>query len=63
MDNAAIKKQKISKMVISKKKKVSKGESKKLDTLVKSGIEEKLAGKDYQSGRYYKMINKLLLWL
>ena len=37
-----------------KKKKVSKGESKKLDTLVKSGIEEKLAGKDYQSGRYYR---------
>ena len=45
---------KISKMVIFKKKKVSKGESKKLDTLVKSGIEEKLAGKDYQSGRYYR---------
>jgi len=37
-----------------KKKMVSKGESKKLDTLVKSGIEEKLAGKDYESRRYYK---------
>jgi len=37
-----------------KKKKVSKGESKKLDTLVKSGIEEKLAGKDYQSTYWRK---------
>lgn len=53
LDNA-IKKQKDFQNGDIKKKKVSKGESKKLDTLVKSGIEEKLAGKDYQSGRYYR---------
>jgi hypothetical protein len=53
LDNA-IEKQKNFQNGDIKKKKVSKGESKKLDTLVKSGIEEKLAGKDYQSGRYYK---------
>ena len=53
MDNA-IKKQKDFQNGDIKKKKVSKGESKKLDTLVKSGIEEKLAGKDYESGRYYR---------
>lgn len=53
LDNA-IKKQQDFQNGDIKKKKVSKGESKKLDTLVKSGIEEKLAGKDYQSGRYYR---------
>ena len=53
LDNA-IKKQKDFQNGDIKKKKVSKGESKKLDTLVKSGIEEKLAGKDYESGRYYR---------
>ena len=53
LDNA-IEKQKSFQNGDIKKKKVSKGESKKLDTLVKSGIEEKLAGKDYQSGRYYR---------
>ncbi len=53
LDNA-IEKQKSFQNGDIKKKKVSKGESKKLDTLVKSGIEEKLAGKDYQNGRYYK---------
>ena len=53
LDNA-IKKQKDFQNGDIKKKKVSKGESKKLDTLDKSGIEEKLAGKDYQSGRYYR---------
>jgi len=36
------------------KKKVSKAEEKKLDSLTKAGVEEKLAGKDYQSGRYYR---------
>jgi len=36
------------------KKKVSKGEAKKLDTLVKSGIEEKLVGKDYVSDYWRK---------
>ena len=53
LDNAIEKQKKFQDGDI-KKKKVSKGESKKLDTLVKSGIEEKLAGKDYQSGRYYR---------
>lgn len=53
LDNAIEKQKKFQNGDI-KKKKVSKGESKKLDTLDKSGIEEKLAGKDYQSGRYYK---------
>jgi len=37
------------------KKKVSKNEATKLDSLSKAGIEEKLAGKDYQSGRYYRV--------
>ena len=53
LDNA-IEKQKQFQNGDIKKKKVSKGESKKLDTLVKSGIEEKLAGKDYQSSWYRK---------
>ena len=53
LDNAIEKQKNFQNGDISKKK-VSKGESKKLDTLVKSGIEEKLAGKDYQNGRYYK---------
>ena len=53
LDNAIEKQKKFQNGEI-KKKMVSKGESKKLDTLVKSGIEEKLAGKDYQNGRYYK---------
>jgi hypothetical protein len=52
LDNA-IEKQKNFQNGDIKKKKVSKGESKKLDTLVKSGIEEKLAGKDYQNNRWY----------
>ena len=37
------------------KKKVTKNEEKKLESLTKAGVEEKLAGKDYQSGRYYKV--------
>jgi hypothetical protein len=53
LDNA-IEKQKSFQNGDIKKKKVSKGESKKLDTLVKSGIEEKLAGKDYQSSYWRK---------
>lgn len=53
LDNA-IEKQKQFQNGDIKKKKVSKGENKKLDTLVKSGIEEKLAGKDYQSGYWRK---------
>lgn len=53
LDNA-IEKQKNFQNGDIKKKKVSKGESKKLDTLVKSGIEEKLAGKDYQSTYWRK---------
>jgi hypothetical protein len=53
LDNAIEKQKKFQNGDI-KKKMVSKGESKKLDTLVKSGIEEKLAGKDYENGRYYK---------
>lgn len=53
LDNA-IEKQKQFQNGDIKKKKVSKGENKKLDTLVKSGIEEKLAGKDYQSNYWRK---------
>jgi len=53
LDNA-IEKQKQFQNGDIKKKMVSKGESKKLDTLVKSGIEEKLAGKDYQSDYWRK---------
>ena len=53
LDNA-IEKQKQFQNGDIKKKKVSKGESNKLDTLVKSGIEEKLAGKDYQSDYWRK---------
>jgi len=48
LDNAIEKQKQFQNGEITKKK-VSKGENKKLDTLVKSGIEEKLAGKDYQS--------------
>ena len=36
------------------KKKVTKNDASKLDSLTKAGVEEKLAGKDYQSGRYWK---------
>ena len=36
------------------KKKVTKNEASKLDSLTKAGVEEKLAGKDYQSGRYWR---------
>ena len=53
LDNAIEKQKKFQNGDI-KKKMVSKGESKKLDTLVKSGIEEKLAGKDYQSTYWRK---------
>ena len=53
LDNA-IEKQKQFQNGDIKKKMVSKGENKKLDTLVKSGIEEKLAGKDYQSSYWRK---------
>ena len=53
LDNA-IEKQKNFQNGDIKKKMVSKGESKKLDTLVKSGIEEKLVGKDYQSDYWRK---------
>jgi hypothetical protein len=53
LDNA-IKKQKDFQNGDIKKKKVGKGENQKLDTLSKAGIDEKLAGKDYQSGRYWK---------
>jgi len=53
LDNAIEKQKQFQNGEITKKK-VSKGESKKLDTLVKSGIEEKLAGKDYQSTYWRK---------
>ena len=53
LDNAIEKQKKFQNGDI-KKKMVSKGESKKLDTLVKSGIEEKLVGKDYQSDYWRK---------
>ena len=53
LDNA-IEKQKNFQNGDIKKKMVTKGESKKLDTLVKSGIEEKLAGKDYKSDYWRK---------
>lgn len=53
LDNAIQKQKKFQNGDI-KKKMVSKGESKKLDTLVKSGIEEKLVGKDYQSEYWRK---------
>ena len=53
LDNAIEKQKQFQNGEITKKK-VSKGENKKLDTLVKSGIEEKLAGKDYQSDYWRK---------
>ena len=53
LDNA-IEKQKNFQNGDIKKKMVTKGESKKLDTLVKSGVEEKLVGKDYQSDYWRK---------
>ena len=53
LDNAIEKQKKFQNGDI-KKKMVSKGESKKLDTLVKSGIEEKLVGKDYKSDYWRK---------
>ena len=40
------------------KKKVSKTESKKMETLDKSGVEEKLSGKDYQNNRWYGKTDK-----
>ena len=36
------------------KKKVSKNENEKLETLAKSGIDEKLVGKDYNSNHYWR---------
>ena len=36
------------------KKKVSKNENQKLETLAKSGIDEKLVGKDYSSNHYWR---------
>ena len=36
------------------KKKVSKNENEKLETLAKSGIDEKLVGKDYSSNHYWR---------
>ena len=53
LDNA-IEKQKKFQNGDTTKKKVSKNEATKLDSLTKAGVEEKLAGKDYQSGRYYR---------
>ncbi len=53
LDNA-IKKQKDFQNGDIKKKKVGKGENQKLDTLSKAGIDEKLAGKDYESSRYWR---------
>ena len=53
LDNAIEKQKKFQNGEI-KKKMVSKGEAKKLDTLVKSGVEEKLVGKDYKSDYWRK---------
>lgn len=50
----AIKKQKDFQNGDIKKKKVGKSENQKLETLSKAGIDEKLVGKDYQSGRYWR---------
>ena len=57
LDNAIQKQKKFNDGNIQKKK-VSKTESKKLETLDKSGIEEKLAGKDYQNNRWYGKTDK-----
>ena len=50
----AIEKQKKFQSGDTTKKKVTKNDASKLDSLTKAGVEEKLAGKDYQSGRYWK---------
>ena len=50
----AIKKQKDFQNGDLTKKKVSKSDNEKLETLSKAGIDEKLAGKDYQSGYWRK---------
>ena len=58
LDNA-IKKQKDFQNGDIKKKKVSKNENKKIETLAKSGIEEKLAGEGYKSADYWRKDKKI----
>tara|TARA_B110000858_G_scaffold95682_1_gene110225 strand:+ start:327 stop:2504 length:2178 start_codon:yes stop_codon:yes gene_type:complete len=58
LDNA-IKKQKDFQNGDIKKKKVSKNENKKIETLAKSGIEEKLVGEGYKSADYWRKDKKI----
>jgi len=53
LDNAIEKQKKFQNGDIAKKK-VSKTEQQKLETLAKSGIDEKLVGKDYSSNHYWR---------